>query len=899
MSISLYTTNNQINPAISTFIESQVPGFIRDDANSNFVAFLQSYYQWMEQIGVPSPNATNIIYQARNLLSYDDIDSTINAFLQYYVNDFLPYFPNATALDTAKLIKIARKFYQAKGTPYSLQLLFQFLYNEQINIYYPKNNILRASAGIWTQPQALRLLITQQYQNFNISLLVNKLATGANSGAQCVIESAVNTVDPGLGFEITEIYISGLTKEFDDLEYLNVTYGTDANGKPLVFSEQIISELSEIIINPNYQGLLYQTGDPVVIVGGLKPNDPNATKAVAYVGNVTTGSITAANVIFGGFDYRNSPNTLVKVVNAPGDTTGTGANIQVTALDVGNSTYANIALDSLYYKANVALNVANYGFANFAFANANTALNLALQFANLQFAPILEVTLENGGGAYQAVPSVQMNVVYYTDYTNDLANIADYTDVAKTEQYIDDLGMFANVTVLFGGNGYSNVTDAIYPQGVWGNGASFGFITGANGTIKSVSITSPGGGYFIIPPLLIANSTNSAQSAAGQGAILQGYGYGQGANIGLAVDAIGQIESIDMRNRGFDYISTPNVSLRIQDVSVNTISNVTLSYNNLVYQGINANSASYIAYIDSYVNGVIRLYDYKGSLNIYQNIEAPIIGGGYVNVQVNVANIPNVTTYGNGLAKANAQFLNGLINYPGYWYNTDGQLSMDQYLQDANTYHNYSYQIYSAQSLRNYKYTVSQIAHPAGMSMLGVFQVPANESEKININANVLFQYPVSGTVNCDAFSNGVVVGTNTTFIADNTPNVNMIIFNISDSSRLLQNKLIKNVVNNSYLLLESNTAWTYMQPVSILSGSNVIYSSSNNLVGNIAVNDVILINISGNLVYSNISNVSSNQLIGNVVFGSNLNNTLIAVYPTFINASYTIVSVNTAANPY
>ena len=83
--------SNTINPSV--LIPNQLPEFIRDNPDYNtFVAFLQAYYEWMEQ-------ANNVVNTSQNLLSYSDIDETSDQFLQYYVNDFLPNFPQETLVD--------------------------------------------------------------------------------------------------------------------------------------------------------------------------------------------------------------------------------------------------------------------------------------------------------------------------------------------------------------------------------------------------------------------------------------------------------------------------------------------------------------------------------------------------------------------------------------------------------------------------------------------------------------------------------------------------------------------------------------------------------------------------------------------------------------------------------
>ena len=78
----------QNNQKTSLLIPSQLPEFVRDEPSyQKFVLFLQSYYEWLEQ-------NNNITKRSKSLLSYKDIDTTTNEFMDYYLNEFLQYFVN-------------------------------------------------------------------------------------------------------------------------------------------------------------------------------------------------------------------------------------------------------------------------------------------------------------------------------------------------------------------------------------------------------------------------------------------------------------------------------------------------------------------------------------------------------------------------------------------------------------------------------------------------------------------------------------------------------------------------------------------------------------------------------------------------------------------------------------
>jgi hypothetical protein len=99
-------------------IPSQLPEFIRDDVNyETFVSFVEAYYEWLELANTANANTTiastsgeGVTYATKNLSNYSDVDSTLDGFLKYYINDFLPYFPEDALADKSKVLKIALSF---------------------------------------------------------------------------------------------------------------------------------------------------------------------------------------------------------------------------------------------------------------------------------------------------------------------------------------------------------------------------------------------------------------------------------------------------------------------------------------------------------------------------------------------------------------------------------------------------------------------------------------------------------------------------------------------------------------------------------------------------------------------------------------------------------------------
>ena len=134
----------------SLLVPYQLPEFVRDNPEyQNFDLFLKAYYEWMElanaansAISTAKSSGQGVTYASKNLSNYADVDSTIDGFIDYYTNDFLPYFPSEVMVDKREAVKFARQLYQSKGTPASYQFLFRILYNSDFDYFNTKDAIL-------------------------------------------------------------------------------------------------------------------------------------------------------------------------------------------------------------------------------------------------------------------------------------------------------------------------------------------------------------------------------------------------------------------------------------------------------------------------------------------------------------------------------------------------------------------------------------------------------------------------------------------------------------------------------------------------------------------------------------------------------------------------------------
>lgn len=772
------------NNKTSLLVTQQLPEFVRDNPDyANFSLFLKAYYEWMEQTG-------QVTEGSKNLLSYKDVDRTANNFLQYFTNDFLPNFPQDSLIDERQAVKVARQLYTSKGTPASYQFLFKILFNSEFEYFNTKDAVFKASDGIWYVAKSLKLN-TQDERFLQID---NYRIIGETTKSIATIE---NTVVSG---NKIDVFISNIERLFESGEFVRVV---DNNNQDVIINgstlrAKIVGQVSQLKIDPKARGLLYKVGDPVIVYNGLSSN--TGVEATAEVSATTKGSIQRINVVNGGYGYTYTPNTVINIV---GD--GLGAKAVVGSFDPDLRKRANVTFaptSSITLARFTTIGNTNYTFLqNHPTANANTSLANAFSFASFTTYPLSSILVENGGGGFSTIPTVTA----ISTYENDTAN---FDDISK-------LGILAPIQISNRGHGYV-ANDKILIEGGSGVGAYANVISvAANGAILNVAFvydytknipTYPLGGLGYrntnLPTLRVVSANNQAANAAlAVPSIL-----GTGAEFSVIVDRAGSVTTIKLLTAGEDYVSTPNVSLKVQDIVVSNVSILSLPQKgDVIYQGSNVEVASYRSTVNSVslltpyndpTQSVynLRVFNYTSNpdprqvLKIDRNINL-IMANTAIDPSYNKNGIKN---YGDGAAKATASFLNGLALSQGQYLNAQGQPSSFSVLQ-SEKYNNYTYQITVEKEIEKYRTVLKNLLHPSGMKVIGrmASKIPSQfdyHVQKALFNAVPLYYYVGAA-------------GTTATIATDFTNKSN----NIIKFNNLLGAN-IANIIfaNSSYITLES-----------------------------------------------------------------------------------------------
>jgi hypothetical protein len=698
----------------SLLIPSQLPEFVRDEPSyANFVLFVQAYYEWLEE-------NDNITDRTKNILNYKDVDKTTSEFLDYFTNDFLSYFPKEILADEKKVIKIAKELYQSKGTPASYQFLFKVLYGTDVDFFYTKDAVLKASAGKWYVAKSLKLASDDP----NFLNITNLRVFGETTKSIATVEASV------LAGAKTEVFISNIERLFQSGEIIRVV---DSNNQDVLFNGQplrakLVGQISQIKIDPNNRGLLYQPGDPVIVYGGLNSN--TGIGATATVGETTAGSIQRVSVTNGGFGYRLDPYGKILITNAPGAIAHI-AGLSPVSANTANATY--IPIDYIGKKYLTTIGASNYVFSNIATSNANTSLINAFSFTAFTTYPISSVLVDNGGGGISQTPVVTANSIYYSEDNAVLGDLA-------------SLGILAPIQIVSSGT-YYKANDRIDIVGGTGYGAYANVTSvGANGQILTTSYVYPqrdaphhyplGGMGYRLEFLPTANVVSSNATATGASLSIPGI-LGAGAAFEVAVDRVGSITTINIQNYGEDYVAKPNVSLKVQDIVVSNVSLINIPQSgDIVYQGTNFANSSYRATISEanittpYANPAqslwtVRAYNY----NAIPSKTLPL----KVNNKNITMPVSDITTYGDGTAKATATFLNGLTISGGQYLDTTGQLSSYDVLE-SEIYNNFTYEITLEKEIEKYREILLNLLHPTGMRVLGKYALKSNTSHNFVVD---------------------------------------------------------------------------------------------------------------------------------------------------------------------
>lgn len=239
----------------------------------------------------------NPVQNIQQLLDYADVDKTISGFLSKFRNSFLTSVPDKLYedIDKRNLTKNIKSLYQAKGTKRASEIFFKLLLNEDAEIRYPKDEMLRVSDGKWDTKKIIRCLALGTSEPTN---LIGQTITQANNPVSATVNKATAIVEDVFkfligGVEVTELVVGddSVSGTFVAGQTITGTDNTDADVLVSLTVSKIIDE--KTITN---DGALYNEDDTVEITAG-------GSGASVKVGTIGPGTIQEVLVDTGGSGY--------------------------------------------------------------------------------------------------------------------------------------------------------------------------------------------------------------------------------------------------------------------------------------------------------------------------------------------------------------------------------------------------------------------------------------------------------------------------------------------------------------------------------------------------------------------------------------------------------------------
>ena len=243
--------------------------------------------------GTVTQYRANPVQNIQQLLAYADIDNTIYDFIEQFRKSFMEGIPSnlATGIDKRNLEKHIRELYRRKGTKEGAKLFMKILLDEDAEVFYPNQYMLRTSDADWDKPTILRCSIVGASTP---SEIIGQSITGEISDATALVEAAAVFSAAG-GISYAEIQVSNLVGSFQVDETIFAT----SSVQDIRFNF-IVRQINTTVSITN-DGTLYKSGDAIdldtsILIGS---GDVSAT-----VGDIQTGSVSGVLVDDAGTGYE-------------------------------------------------------------------------------------------------------------------------------------------------------------------------------------------------------------------------------------------------------------------------------------------------------------------------------------------------------------------------------------------------------------------------------------------------------------------------------------------------------------------------------------------------------------------------------------------------------------------
>lgn len=240
-------------------VESLFPEEMRQ-SSSVLIDLLKDYYEHMNEHNQPS-------YEIDSINEVRDIDTPHHDYLNAIQKEIAVALPGVLVADKVKLYKNLVQYYRLRGSSDSIELFFKIIFQDNVEVYYPRVDMLAPSSGAWDlqSRKPARVLPFDQKQPIKFNIVVNDGDTfekgeiiANDFGVTATVDSQVGDVVTVKALRIPEktAYAEAALSEYLACSFtavggtVNLTAHGFVNGDEVTFSS--ISTSIGIAINTNY-----------------------------------------------------------------------------------------------------------------------------------------------------------------------------------------------------------------------------------------------------------------------------------------------------------------------------------------------------------------------------------------------------------------------------------------------------------------------------------------------------------------------------------------------------------------------------------------------------------------------------------------------------------------------
>lgn len=716
--------NNDCRRYISQFVEAQFPMLYREQGRE-LIDFLETYFVFEEETKYQFLNTSSCMPEK------DDIDTTLDEYVVFFKNKYMKDMPFMNSVDNRFIVKHIFDLYQSKGTERSLKLLMQLMYGEEIDVYYPDQDVFRPSHSIWHKPQYLELSHSDKTKE-----LIGKRIYGSSSKASAFVETVVTKRINGRLFDV--VYLSDVRGAFWPDEYLSVD-GT------IIFDYPFITgSLSNIIIPPNDTSG-YSIGDlldvksdcgdlATVRVTEIESTGVTINFDIAQLGYGFAPTVDANGTLISSITHVYTSDSILSIPNSGlvdgdvisqyfldvtvNDTTGLTVGTYVDAAQSGvinsiNGNVVSIECTPSYFTSaptSFTVNGTTYTVSSFVQREATCTIMESSATTvwgyNTIKGPFVTSTYQayvydTNGTRYP------LNRVYGGSGASfQISTITNPETITLNTDIIKSLNTANNFYTTLP----INSLDYFFPAANTENLSTviidaFTSITTTVGSVATLAMVNPGYGYEsdvkvkVVTPLLVSQDIHDVTLGLSS---ITGFAVGQ-----LITGANGAVGQIIAMNNGANELTVRPMSYNNQFiVGPTTLNGIT---NNILY--INELPSTLPMGGNMIVTGKA-----KTALGQIKSVEVLSSGFGYCDNE-SVTLVPHDSTLPSLVGATSV--LGGSGISAGSWLTHTSHLNWSTYIHDNYYYQEYSYDVKSSYSLDKYKDVLMNITHVSGNELFG------------------------------------------------------------------------------------------------------------------------------------------------------------------------------------